>query len=85
MSSAEKDKMEIQNICLQDFGFLVVLLLEHTKSNLRKHHPLCIVLLIAYFVVPTTPNQTFALVIHLPLLDSYHDHSILQSNFLLLT
>jgi len=42
MSSAEKDEMEIQNICLQDFGFLVIILLEHTKSNLRKHHPLCI-------------------------------------------
>jgi hypothetical protein len=52
MSSAEKDEVEIQNICLQDFGFLVILFLEHTKSNLRKHHPLCIVLLIAFFFGP---------------------------------
>jgi len=56
MPGVEKDEMEIQNSCLQDLVYFVFPLLEHTESNLHKHHPLCIVLLMASIVVLATPN-----------------------------
>jgi len=56
MSIPNKNEMDIQNICLQNVGFSILLLLEHAKSNLHNHHPLCIVLLTTSITVPTTPN-----------------------------
>jgi hypothetical protein len=56
MPSVEKYEMEIQNTCLQDLGSFVLPLFEHIESNMRKHHPFCIVLLIAFVVVLATTN-----------------------------
>ncbi len=64
MSILEKDEMEIQNTCLQDIGFFLLLLLEQTKSNLHNYHPLCTILLTTFVVVPTTPNLHWCFISH---------------------
>jgi hypothetical protein len=56
MPGVEKYEMEIENSCLHALDFFIRSLFEDIESNMHKHHPLCIILLIAFIIVLATTN-----------------------------